>query len=139
MGQLYSNFVSDLMQQVFSGSGKLGLGTGETTPVSVTKYKDQAGSAAGWQHSFSGGVAEVTNSRKFYFPDATAAYTASHFLVKRSFGGKTDAILVSIPFTDASGDPSPLAVDIGEQIKINAYRANAGRGVRVRLWQATGV
>lgn len=134
MGTLYSGFAADLLAAIFNNTNKVGLGTAELTPVAVGQYADQPGSAAVWSHTTESGRPTVVNSKKFYFPDVTADYTATHFHVKASFGDKTNAIVISIPFTDQNGDAAPLAAVTGEQIKINKYVAGAGRGVKVQLW-----
>lgn len=131
---VYSGFAADILAGIFSNSCKIGLGSGELVPVSGGGYADQSGSKASWAHTTENGRPTVTNNAKFYFPDVTAAYTASYIHIKQSFGGKTDALLVSMPITDSSGDPNPLTAAVGEQIKVNKYAAGAGRGIKVQLW-----
>ena len=131
---VYSGFAADILAGIFSNSCKIGLGSGELVPVSGGGYADQSGSKASWTHSTESGRPTVINNAKFYFPDVTEAYTASHIHIKLSYGGKTNVILVSMPITDSNGDPDPLTAAVGEQIKVNKYVAGAGRGIKAQLW-----
>lgn len=130
MGVLSGTFPAFALGKIFSSTGKIGLGTSATDPVSGGGYADVSASAASWSTpATSGNVASLYNNGKVYFPEATTAYSVNHVHIKNHIGSGNDLILYAVAVDS-------LSVSVADRVKINKYVSGADRGVTVSLWEA---